>query len=281
MKCADLGDADEDLQKCDGVRPKCSGCEELGFECVYVNPASSSNVIVGKEYLSSLEDRLKVVEQDVKLLKSKRDRPQQHPRFNDGHGEGSSHGQSEEHRRHTTNLLSEEVEVNSDEIQDSFDHENSADGMGAMVFSAEEDCGFFGDGCRLATILQQANIAQGHPQILHLRVIYHARWLVRVGRRFLQGTASAQAYLSIAQSSVFLSPHHRQPETPGRDKLSRTRIGAMPTYMLFHQRPQQETLFHDTSATLAFSSPTYMSKHSWIRTTRLTPMTLRRSEEHG
>jgi hypothetical protein len=37
------------------------------------------------------------------------------------------------------------VEVNSDELQDSSGHENATDGMGAMVFSVEEDCGFFGN----------------------------------------------------------------------------------------------------------------------------------------
>lgn len=128
--------------KCDGVRPKCSGCEELGFECIYVNPASSSNVIVGKEYLSGLEDRLKTVEFDIRVLKAKENRPRQRTRFEDeledaidGPGEGSQ-------QQHSIN--SEEVEVDSGELQDSSGHENGTDGIGSMVFSVEEDCGFFG-----------------------------------------------------------------------------------------------------------------------------------------
>ncbi|PVH68847.1 hypothetical protein DL98DRAFT_542088 [Cadophora sp. DSE1049] len=128
--------------KCDGVRPKCSGCAELGFECVYVNPASSSNVIVGKEYLSGLEGRLKAVEQDLKILKSKPNRPQQHPRFEDELGDGPGPC--------PRNLQSEEVEVNSSELQDSLGLENAADGMGAMEFSVEEDCGFFGPSSNIA-----------------------------------------------------------------------------------------------------------------------------------
>jgi hypothetical protein len=107
-----------------------------------VNPASSSNVIVGKEYLSGLEDRLKTVEFDIRVLKAKENRPRQRTRFEDeledaidGPGEGSQ-------QQHSIN--SEEVEVDSGELQDSSGHENGTDGIGSMVFSVEEDCGFFG-----------------------------------------------------------------------------------------------------------------------------------------
>jgi len=34
--------------------------------------------------------------------------------------------------------------VDSGELQDSSGHENGTDGIGSMVFSVEEDCGFFG-----------------------------------------------------------------------------------------------------------------------------------------
>jgi hypothetical protein len=118
----------------------------LGFECVYVNSAATSNVIVGKEYLSSLEDRLKAVEQDIRALRAKPNRLQLHPRF-EGELVDGSDGQRDGSHPHTRNLQSEEVEVNRDQLQDSFGDENPADGMGAMVFSAEEDCGFFGNAC--------------------------------------------------------------------------------------------------------------------------------------
>ncbi|KAF2755031.1 hypothetical protein EJ05DRAFT_503342 [Pseudovirgaria hyperparasitica] len=48
--------------RCDGARPKCGLCRDLGFECTYVQAASSTNVIVGKEYFSSLEDRVQHIE---------------------------------------------------------------------------------------------------------------------------------------------------------------------------------------------------------------------------
>ena len=97
-----------------------------------------------------LEERLKDVEHDIRALKAKQNKPQQHPRFEDELGDGPR-GQRDGSHLHTTNLHPEEVEVNSDELQDSFGHENAADGMGAMVFSAEEDCGFFGNACQFGS----------------------------------------------------------------------------------------------------------------------------------
>ncbi len=106
-----------------------------------MNPASSSNVIVGKEYLSGLEDRLKTVEFDIRVLKAKENRPRQRTRFEDELEDGTD-GQGE--RPQQQNRNSEEVEVDSGELQDSSGQENGTDGIGTMVFSVEEDCGFFG-----------------------------------------------------------------------------------------------------------------------------------------
>jgi hypothetical protein len=115
----------------------------LGFDCVYVNSASSSNAIIGKEYLSGLEDRLKAVEEDLISLRSGRVRPQQNLRFDEevGGGEFELDGVT---NLSTTVSRNEEVEVDSENLQDSLGIENDTDGMGVMVFSAEEDCGFFG-----------------------------------------------------------------------------------------------------------------------------------------
>ncbi|PNS17050.1 hypothetical protein CAC42_5014 [Sphaceloma murrayae] len=53
--------------RCNGAYPKCSNCEGLGFECNYEASESSSNVIVRKEQMTVLEDRLKVVEKQLAL----------------------------------------------------------------------------------------------------------------------------------------------------------------------------------------------------------------------
>ncbi|OAA72016.1 Transcription factor [Akanthomyces lecanii RCEF 1005] len=48
--------------RCDGRRPTCSTCQQLGFECQYDAPDSTTNIIVQKDYVSGLEQRLKKVE---------------------------------------------------------------------------------------------------------------------------------------------------------------------------------------------------------------------------
>lgn len=92
--------------------------------------------------MAGLEDRLKAVEEDIRGWKTKQKKRQYHPRFDDEPEDEPR--QRDGSHMHARNLDSEEVEVNSDGLQDSFGAENAADGMGAMVFSAEEDCGFFG-----------------------------------------------------------------------------------------------------------------------------------------
>ena len=85
------------------------------------------------------------MEQDIRGLKTKQNKSQNHPRFDD-----ELHGpvQRRDEARATSMALAErEVEVNSNELHDVFESENAADGMGAIGFSAEEDCGFFGNAC--------------------------------------------------------------------------------------------------------------------------------------
>lgn len=48
--------------RCDGQRPTCSACQSLEFECHYEPSESSTNVIVRKEYVSDLTNRLAKVE---------------------------------------------------------------------------------------------------------------------------------------------------------------------------------------------------------------------------
>jgi hypothetical protein len=146
-----------------------------------VNPASSSNVIIGKEYLSGLEGRLKAVEQDITLLKSKQNKPQQHTRFDDEHREESS-GQNEGCQQSTKST--EEVEVNSDGLQDLLGDESGTDGMGSMVFSVEEDCGFFGKGRSLREVLSQLS-TQAKPDRTILKYCIYPSYFTRHGTRKL------------------------------------------------------------------------------------------------
>ncbi|KAE8165540.1 fungal-specific transcription factor domain-containing protein [Aspergillus tamarii] len=55
--------------RCDGIRPSCSACGRLGFECVYTTPNHTQNVIIQKEYFQALEDRVKSIEETLATMK--------------------------------------------------------------------------------------------------------------------------------------------------------------------------------------------------------------------
>ncbi|KAE8381201.1 fungal-specific transcription factor domain-containing protein [Aspergillus bertholletiae] len=55
--------------RCDGIRPSCSACHRLGFECAYTTPNHAQNVIIQKEYFQALEDRVKSIEETLATMK--------------------------------------------------------------------------------------------------------------------------------------------------------------------------------------------------------------------
>ncbi|EXJ56967.1 hypothetical protein A1O7_07311 [Cladophialophora yegresii CBS 114405] len=132
--------------RCDGARPKCSLCIELGFECVYQQSSSYSNIIVGKEYLSSIEDRLKLAEDRLSALES-RDHAgvAQHA---DAPAATGSTGLTNGTSGHTAQL--DTACVRDDSVDDAETTEDPIDGMGAVTFAEEEDCAFFGPSSNIA-----------------------------------------------------------------------------------------------------------------------------------
>ncbi|KAJ1334956.1 transcriptional regulatory protein GAL4 [Microdochium nivale] len=54
--------------RCDGRRPSCSSCISLGFDCVYEPGESAANVVVRKDYVSDVEQRLSFVEHRLQRL---------------------------------------------------------------------------------------------------------------------------------------------------------------------------------------------------------------------
>ncbi|OCT49144.1 hypothetical protein CLCR_04559 [Cladophialophora carrionii] len=132
--------------RCDGARPKCSLCIELGFECVYQQSSSYSNIIVGKEYLSSIEDRLKLVEGRLSALES-RDPAVVAQHADAGAAPGSAaltNGTSGHTAQPDTAC------VRDDSVDDAETTEDPIDGMGAVTFADEEDCAFFGPSSNIA-----------------------------------------------------------------------------------------------------------------------------------
>ncbi|KAJ5889848.1 hypothetical protein N7504_010658 [Penicillium tannophilum] len=120
--------------RCDGVRPRCSLCVDLGFECMYTPPATATNVIVQKEYLHGLEDRVKRLEESFRTVRSDVDgltvRVDRVPEARDREVRG---------------------EVRSAiHVSDLIGPEDSVDAMGAISFADEEDSGFFGPSSNIA-----------------------------------------------------------------------------------------------------------------------------------
>lgn len=133
------------LSQCDGTRPRCLTCEELGFDCVYLQSASSSNVIVGKEYLVTLERRLQTVEETLLKERNFKARPTQVPL-----PRGQRQPQSDESYDPSCERQVEGISVNNQDVQGQIGSGNPTDGMGAIVFTGEEDFGYFGPSSNIA-----------------------------------------------------------------------------------------------------------------------------------
>lgn len=66
--------------RCDGQRPSCASCLSLGFDCIYEPSESATNVIVRKDYVSDLEQRVCLIEDRLQRVSFLEDRLQ---RIND------------------------------------------------------------------------------------------------------------------------------------------------------------------------------------------------------
>ncbi|KAK7510071.1 fungal-specific transcription factor domain-containing protein [Phyllosticta citriasiana] len=125
--------------KCDGARPRCSACVALDFDCSYVQSSSSANVIVGKEYLSSLEARVSRVEERLGAVESGCS-PVRRP-----HPASFSTVASEvPHypRDSASPVLSQPPAVD--------EQEGHTDAIGALNFAEEEDFAFLGPSSNIA-----------------------------------------------------------------------------------------------------------------------------------
>ena len=156
--------------RCDGVRPRCAACIELNFECSWVQSAASANTIVGKDYLVSIEDRLKAVEKYIASQKAHgKAYLAQSQITTNGENSDDSDDQYATHdgERHGNDMpKGRTMEVRSEALQDISGLEDSTDGMGAVVFSAEEDSGFFGPSSNIAFT---RHISRAVAQLSHLR----------------------------------------------------------------------------------------------------------------
>ena len=126
--------------RCDGGRPSCSACETLGFQCVYAQAAFSNDVVVAKEHLFTFESRLSILEHKFKNFEqgtSRRAPPQSQSLVD------------------PMDVIWQGQDVTSEIGEDQlapavFGLNDPTDAMGAMIFTEEEDFGFFGPSSNIA-----------------------------------------------------------------------------------------------------------------------------------
>lgn len=131
--------------RCNGERPKCSLCQNLGFDCQYEPTEASTNVIVKKEYVSDFESRLKNVEE---MLRRHDDLLVGHLASCSGKTDATSASPRSSRQALPFNSR-ESIQLNASELQDIPAEETVTDGM-AMSFADEFDSVFFGPSSNIA-----------------------------------------------------------------------------------------------------------------------------------
>ncbi|CUS13584.1 unnamed protein product, partial [Tuber aestivum] len=246
--------------KCDGVRPKCSMCRGksidficlllsgrllgevmyLDFDCVYQQSASSSNTIIGKDYIGRLETRLLAVEN---LLAAQASKSQLHSSpstltapnrdlDDDARNRRSVSTDGPPSKRvriegsYTPSLDANNGETFVNLKLGQLEDESSAqdtvlDGMGALNLGDEEDYGYFGPSSNIAFI--------GHVTRALATSVSVTTTLAKEFRR----TDS-----TLESSSRFISPHNSPaPSTGGELDI---RAGNVNIYVL----PPQKRVLH-------------------------------------
>ena len=135
--------------RCNGERPKCSLCSNLGFDCQYEPTDSSTNVIVKKEYVSDFETRVKSIE---KMLKRHDDLLTGHLSASSARPEQSSSSPQDGHSAALNATMAtsrESIQLDTSELQDLPAEETVTDGM-AISFVDELNSAFFGPSSNIA-----------------------------------------------------------------------------------------------------------------------------------
>lgn len=130
--------------RCDGVRPRCSLCRDLGFECVYTPPPTATNVIVQKDYLHGLEERVKRLEEGMLGVRGEIDGLAGRVDGVQMQSIAGRDGGSSSNLQTVRRVEDDGQRVVSVSGSDLIGTEDSVDAMGAVTFADEEDSGFFG-----------------------------------------------------------------------------------------------------------------------------------------
>ncbi|KAK2596610.1 hypothetical protein QQS21_006286 [Conoideocrella luteorostrata] len=133
--------------RCDGQRPTCSTCSQFNFECQYEPSDSSTNVILRKDYVSDLEERLKVVEGAL----------QRHEDLLTGHlstcTPSDRHHTNARHGAGSTQRMEKDggIQVDASSLEDPGADDTPTDGL-AMTFVDERSSAFFGQSSNITFV---------------------------------------------------------------------------------------------------------------------------------
>ncbi|KAK9454013.1 fungal-specific transcription factor domain-containing protein [Dipodascopsis uninucleata] len=155
--------------RCDGARPVCSFCAEIGEECVYRQPASMTKMLpIAQETPGPTERRLEMIEERLCSIESSLKRHESiasvSPRISDRITRTRS--------SFNTNIEpsdgeAADVSVAQEDIGELRDPESTADAMGAISFADQKDSGFFGPSSNTAFIAYMSRaMAARREQVL-------------------------------------------------------------------------------------------------------------------
>lgn len=130
--------------RCNGAKPSCSLCVELGFECVYQQPAagSSSNNVKGSQPDSGYDERLRAIEDTLRLLVHQKEpdiEPHDRPTVRRNTLE-----QSVTFQQQILNSDEDVAILDEDDSQQQNGGEDSVDGMAAITDPEDRESRFLG-----------------------------------------------------------------------------------------------------------------------------------------
>lgn len=134
--------------RCNGARPSCSLCVELGFECIYQQPAVASN-IRSTQPPSDYDERLRAIEETLRLLVNQKVTFASDPERPSHSSPDASASQQEP--RQTSND-DEDVAIIDENESLQQNAEDSVDGMAAITDPEETESRFFGPSSNIALL---------------------------------------------------------------------------------------------------------------------------------
>lgn len=137
--------------RCNGAKPSCSLCIELGFECVYQQPAAGNSKPIQAPV--GYDERLRAIEDTLRQLVQQKDQSPGHSDLSNHHAEVANR-QSRGNAEGLPTLLDGEDVAILDDDDPSQQHggEDSVDGMAAITDPEEKESRFYGPSSNISLL---------------------------------------------------------------------------------------------------------------------------------